>query len=130
MLMENGGVTTPKGFLASGIRAGIKKSGNPDLALLYSETPAVAAGVFTTNVFKASPVKLSIANLKNETHQAIVVNSGNANCANGRQGDADALAMAGYIADGTGARQAGGPARLDRNHRTPASAEKYRDKRA
>ena len=98
MIIVNGGVTAPKGFLASGIRAGIKKSGNPDLALLYSETPAVAAGVFTTNAFKASPVKLSIANLRNKTHQAIVVNSGNANCANGRQGDADALAMAGYIA--------------------------------
>ena len=100
MIIVNGGVTAPQGFLASGIRAGIKKSGNPDLALLYSETPAVAAGVFTTNAFKASPVKLSIANLRNKTHQAIVVNSGNANCANGRQGDADAQAMAGYIAKG------------------------------
>jgi glutamate N-acetyltransferase/amino-acid N-acetyltransferase len=100
MIIVNGGVTAPKGFLASGIRAGIKKSGKPDLALLYSEKPAVAAGIFTTNAFKASPVKLSIANLKNKTHQAIVVNSGNANCANGRQGDADALAMAGYIAKG------------------------------
>jgi len=100
MIIVNGGVTAPQGFLASGIRAGIKKSGNPDLALLYSETPAVAAGVFTTNAFKASPVKLSIANLRNKTHRAIVVNSGNANCANGMQGDADALAMAGYIAKG------------------------------
>jgi glutamate N-acetyltransferase / amino-acid N-acetyltransferase len=100
MMIINGGVTAPKGFLASGIRAGIKKSGNPDLALLYSETPAVAAGIFTTNAFKASPVRLSIANLRNKTHRAIVVNSGNANCANGRQGDADALAMAGYIAKG------------------------------
>ena len=100
MIIIDGGVTAPKGFLANGIRADIKKSGKPDLALLYSETPAVAAAVFTTNVFKASPVKLSIANLKNKTHRAIVVNSGNANCANGRQGDADALSMAGYIAAG------------------------------
>jgi len=100
MIIVKGGVTAPKGFLANGIKAGIKKSGNPDLALLYSESPAVAAGVFTTNVFKASPVKISIANLKNKTHRAIVVNSGNANCANGRQGDADALSMAGYIAKG------------------------------
>jgi glutamate N-acetyltransferase/amino-acid N-acetyltransferase len=100
MIIVNGGVTAPKGFLASAIRAGIKKSGKPDLALLYSETPAVAAGVFTTNAFKASPVRLSIANLNNKTHQAIVINSGNANCANGRQGDADALAMAAYIAEG------------------------------
>lgn len=100
MVLINGGVTAPRGFLASGIMAGIKKSGKPDLALLYSETPAVAAGVFTTNAFKASPVRLSIANLRNKTHHAIVVNSGNANCANGRQGDADALAMAGFIARG------------------------------
>ncbi len=102
MIIVRGGVTTPKGFLANGIKAGLKKSGNPDLALIYSETPAVAAGIFTTNVFKASPVKLSMANLRNKTHQAIVVNSGNANCANGRQGDADALLMAGYIAKGMG----------------------------
>ena len=100
MIIVKGGITAPKGFLASGIKAGIKKSGNADLALLYSEAPAVAAGIFTTNVFKASPVKLSIANLRNKTHQAIVVNSGNANCANGRQGDVDALSMAGYIAKG------------------------------
>jgi len=100
MIIVNGGVTAPKGFLANGIRAGIKKSGNPDLALLYSEAPAAAAGVFTTNAFKASPVRLSIANLRNKTHRAIVVNSGNANCANGRQGDADALLMAACIAKG------------------------------
>ncbi len=100
MIIVNGGVTAPRGFLANGIKAGLKKSGRADLALLYSETPAVGAGIFTTNVFKASPVKLSIANLASRTHQAIVVNSGNANCANGRQGDRDALAMAGYIAKG------------------------------
>jgi glutamate N-acetyltransferase/amino-acid N-acetyltransferase len=100
MILIKGGVTAPKGFLANGIRAGIKKSGNPDLSLIYSEVPAAAAGVFTTNVFKASPVKISIANLRNRTHQAVVVNSGNANCANGRRGDADALSMAAYIAKG------------------------------
>jgi glutamate N-acetyltransferase/amino-acid N-acetyltransferase len=82
------------------VRAGIKKSGRPDLGLIYSEIPAVAAGTFTTNVFKASPVKVSIANLKNKMHQAIVVNSGNANCANGRQGDLDAFSMADSIAKG------------------------------
>ena len=65
MIIVKGGVTAPKGFLANGIRAGIKKSGRADLALIYSEVPAVAAGVFTTNAFRASPVSLSIANLKN-----------------------------------------------------------------
>lgn len=93
MKIVRGGVTAPKGFLASGVKAGIKKSGRADLALLYSQVPAVAAASFTTNRFKASPVKISIAHLKNRTHQAIIVNSGNANCANGKIGDRDALSM-------------------------------------
>ncbi len=93
MIVIKGGVTAPKGFLASGIKAGIKKSGRADLALLYSEVPAVAAGAFTTNRFQASPVKVSKAHLKAKKHQAIIVNSGNANCANGRIGDRDALKM-------------------------------------
>jgi glutamate N-acetyltransferase/amino-acid N-acetyltransferase len=99
MIIIKGGVTVPKGFLASGIKAGIKKSGRQDLALLYSEVPAIASGVFTTNVFKASPVRISIANLRNKTHQAVIVNSGNANCANGKQGDKDAFAMASFISE-------------------------------
>lgn len=93
-----GGVTTAKGFLASGLAAGIKKSGKKDLGLLYSDVPAVAAGAFTTNRFQASPVKISKIHLKNKTHQAIIVNSGNANCANGRSGDKNAVLMADYIA--------------------------------
>jgi len=93
MKITKGTVTTPKGFLASGVKAGIKKSGRPDLALLYSEVPAVAAAAFTTNRFQASPVKVSKAHLKAKKHQAIIVNSGNANCANGRVGDRDALKM-------------------------------------
>ncbi len=98
MIVVKGGVTTAKGFMASGVKAGIKKSGRPDLALVYSVVPAIAAGAFTTNNFKASPVKVSIDHLKNKTHQAIVVNSGNANCANGRRGDRDAFLMTEFIA--------------------------------
>lgn len=93
MIVIKGGVTSPKGFLASGIKAGIKKSGRADLALLYSEVPAVAAAAFTTNRFQASPVKVSKAHIKAKKHQAIIANSGNANCANGRIGDRDALKM-------------------------------------
>lgn len=93
MIIVKGGVTTPKGFLANGIKAGIKHSGRKDLALLYSEVPAVAAGAFTTNRCKASPVKVSQAHLNSKIHQAIIVNSGNANCANGRSGDRDAATM-------------------------------------
>jgi glutamate N-acetyltransferase/amino-acid N-acetyltransferase len=97
MNIVKGTVTAPKGFLASGVKAGIKKSGRADLALLYSEVPAVAAGAFTTNRFQASPVKVSKAHLKAKEHQAIIVNSGNANCANGRAGDKDALKMTEFI---------------------------------
>lgn len=98
MNVVKGGVTTPKGFLASAVKAGIKKSGKLDLALLYSEVPAQAAGAFTTNMFQASPVKVSKQHLANKTHQAIIVNSGNANCANGRIGDKDAVKMTEFIA--------------------------------
>ena len=94
MIVVKGGVTAPIGFVANGVKAGIKKSGNKDLALLYSEVPAVAEGAFTTNRCKASPVKVSQAHLKGKIHQAIIVNSGNANCANGKIGDKDAVKMA------------------------------------
>ncbi len=97
MIVIKGGVASPKGFLASGVKAGIKKSGRADLALLYSEVPAAAAAAFTTNRFQASPIKVSKAHLKAKEHQAVIVNSGNANCANGRIGDRDALKMTEFI---------------------------------
>ena len=98
MIVVTGGVTAAKGFLASGLSAGIKKSGRKDLALLYSEVPAVAAGAFTTNVFQASPLKISKVHLSHKMHQALIVNSGNANCANGKAGERAAVATADYIA--------------------------------
>ncbi|MDD5428075.1 MAG: bifunctional glutamate N-acetyltransferase/amino-acid acetyltransferase ArgJ [Candidatus Omnitrophica bacterium] len=93
MIIVKGGVATAKGFVANGVKAGIKKSGNKDLALLYSEVPCVAAAAFTTNNFAASPVKVSKLHIKNKMHQAVIANSGNANCANGKAGDAIAVAM-------------------------------------
>jgi glutamate N-acetyltransferase/amino-acid N-acetyltransferase len=102
MIVVKGGLTAAKGFLASGVKAGIKESGKKDLALLYSEVPAVAAGAFTTNRFQASPVKVSKGNLKNKTHQAIIVNSGNANCANGNTGYKFAVQMTEYVAKAIG----------------------------
>jgi glutamate N-acetyltransferase/amino-acid N-acetyltransferase len=98
MILVRGGVTAPLGFLASGVKAGIKQSGRPDLALIYSEAPAVAAAAFTTNNFKASPVVLSAKHILNAIHQAIIVNAGNANCANGPTGDRNALSMASLMA--------------------------------
>ncbi|MBE6072116.1 MAG: bifunctional glutamate N-acetyltransferase/amino-acid acetyltransferase ArgJ [Clostridium butyricum] len=82
-----GGVTAPKGFLASGIHCGLKKSNlKKDLALIYSEIPAVAAGMFTKNKVKGAPIAVSKDHLSNKKAQAIIVNSGNANTCNGIDG--------------------------------------------
>ena len=84
MKFINYGVCAPLGFLASGISCGIKnKRNNKDLALIYSQIPAVSAGMFTTNTFKAAPIRISKRNLFNSKAQAIIANSGNANCFTG-----------------------------------------------
>ncbi len=88
-----GAVTRPQGFSACGFTAGIKESGLPDLALLVSDRPATAAAVFTQNQSTAAPVHISKAHCANGTLRAAVVNSGNANCATGAQGLADAREM-------------------------------------
>lgn len=78
-----GGVTAPRGFFASGVRAGVKPRGEKeDLALIYSEVPCSAAAVFTQNLVKAAPVQLSAEHLKDGIAQAIIANSGNANACN------------------------------------------------
>jgi len=86
MQMIQGGVTAAQGFQAGGTAAGIKKTGKPDLALVFSELPAVAAGVFTTNKVQAAPVVLSKQQLVSGFAQAIVINSGNANACVGEVG--------------------------------------------
>jgi len=102
VIIVKGGVATAKGFLANGLAAGIKKSGRPDLVLLYSEGPCAAAAAFTTNSFQASPVKISRAHMANATHRAIIANSGNANCANGKSGDRDAAIVVERLAAALG----------------------------
>ena len=87
-----------KGFLFSGISAGIKKDGKRDLGLIYSEVPAQVAGLFTTNVVKAAPVQLDMERLKRGLCQAIVVNSGNANACTGSQGLGDAKRISSLVA--------------------------------
>jgi glutamate N-acetyltransferase/amino-acid N-acetyltransferase len=79
-----------KGFLFSGISAGIKKDGKRDLGLIFSEVPAQAAGLFTTNAVKAAPVQLDKERVKKGLCQAIIVNSGNANACTGNPGLRDA----------------------------------------
>lgn len=88
-----GGITAPAGFKASGVAAGIKRS-KKDLALLCSEVPAAAAGLFTTNRVKAAPVLITAQRLEKGVAQAVVVNSGNANACTSAEGYADALTMA------------------------------------
>jgi glutamate N-acetyltransferase/amino-acid N-acetyltransferase len=86
------------GFVAAGISAGLKKNQERDLALIYSEVPAVAAGVFTTNRVKAAPVLLSMERVKSGTARALLANSGSANACTGRQGLRDGRRLSGLIA--------------------------------
>lgn len=89
----NGVITAPKGFKAAGVKAGIKNSGKEDVGIIYSETPANVAAVFTTNSMAAAPVVVSRRNAAKGSAQAIVINSGCANAATGQQGIMDAQAM-------------------------------------
>ncbi len=88
-------VTAARGFAAAGVRAGIKASGNHDLALVHNLGPSTAAaGVFTSNRFQAAPVVWSIDALSDGALDAVVLNSGGANACTGADGLADATAMA------------------------------------
>lgn len=91
----DGSVTAPKGFRAAGVACGIKAAGL-DLALIVSDTPASAAGVFTVNRAQAAPVSVSRRNLSASSGhaRAVVVNSGCANACTGAEGMRHAEAMA------------------------------------
>ena len=83
MINKQGGVCSAKGFRASGIHCGIRKNRDKkDLSLIYSEVPAAAAAVYTTNLVKGAPLTVTKQNLKNGTAQAVICNSGNANTCN------------------------------------------------
>jgi glutamate N-acetyltransferase / amino-acid N-acetyltransferase len=84
-------VTVP-GFKFAGVACGIKKSRKKDLALIFSERPATAAALFTTNRVKAAPVLVGLQRIKRGVLQSVVVNSGNANACTGAQGLRDAEA--------------------------------------
>lgn len=92
------GVTFPKGFKAAGVNAGIKKSGNLDLALIYTEKEAAVAGVFTKNAVAAAPVIVSREVVKGGKAHAIVANAGCANACTGETGLANARKMAALAA--------------------------------
>ena len=78
------------GFFFNGIVGGIKKNGKKDIGLLYSDIPAVAAGVFTQNWVKAAPVLLTRRRIQKGYIQAVLVNSGCANACTGKKGIEDA----------------------------------------
>lgn len=98
-----GGVTAPSGYRAAGIAAGLKPSGAPDLALIWSEVEAIAAGVFTTSVVRAACVDYCRERLEAKASaRAILCNAGQANAATGEQGWADALESAQLLGEVAG----------------------------
>ena len=86
--IEQGGVTTPKGFAAASVAAGLKYEGREDMALLYSAEPLVSAGTYTKNVVKAAPVVWDRRITEGDAPvRAVVVNAGLANACTGEEGD-------------------------------------------
>lgn len=99
MKQIEGGITSVAGVKAAGVHAGIKKTDLKDLALIVTDTPAIAAGVFTKNSVTAAPVLVCRQHLSDPTAQAVVVNSGNANACTGEMGMTNAYRMAALTAE-------------------------------
>ena len=96
-------VTAAQGFRASGVKAGIKASGNHDVALVMNDGPNTnAAAVFTRNRFQAAPVQWSMQAVKDGRLDAVVLNSGGANACTGPQGFIDTHRTAEYVAEALG----------------------------
>ena len=104
----DGSITAPQGFLAAGLFCDVKSLGTGkgsnrgqkrDLALIISEVPATAAGMFTTNQICAAPVKVCVKHIADGKAQAVVINSGNANACTGPRGLKDAKEMAALLAE-------------------------------
>lgn len=107
---RSAGVTAPAGFRASGVIAGIKPAGTPDVTVVVNDGPSdVAAGVFTTNKVKAAPVLWSQQVLTAGALKAVVLNSGGANACTGPEGFQDTHQSAEKLAEllGAGAAQIG-----------------------
>ncbi|HAL74708.1 MAG TPA: ornithine acetyltransferase [Clostridiales bacterium] len=98
MKIIDGGITAPQGFYAAGVACGLKKNGQPDLALIASDRPASVAGVFTRNVVKGHSLQLAREHIRNGLARAVVINSGNANACVGQPGLDDARTMAALVA--------------------------------
>lgn len=102
MRVVGGGITAAKGFKAAIARCGIKKGKKTDLALLVSDAPCVCAGTFTVNRIRSGSVILSEERVKKGIAQAIIVNSGNANCCVGKREIKDARGITDLISKTTG----------------------------
>ncbi len=102
-IVQDGGVTTPKGFKAAGLHCGLKKTDRNDLGVIVCDVPAAAAAVYTTNLFQAAPLQVTRESLNaGRTLRAMLVNSGNANACTGAQGEADAREMQSRMAEALG----------------------------
>ena len=99
-----GGITAPKGFKASAVNCGIKKR-RKDLALIYSDIPARATALFTTNRIQAAPLIIAREHLRNSRAQSIIINSGNANACTGPRGLDNARLMAKLTAEQLGIKE-------------------------
>ena len=102
MKQIEGGITAVSGIRAAGVHAGIKAGKIKDIALIVTDTPAIAAGVFTKNSVTAAPVIVCREHLSDGRAQAVIVNSGNANACTGEVGMANARRMAGATAEQLG----------------------------
>jgi len=91
VVKKKNAVTAPIDFVAAGCNAGLKKGTSLDVALVYSKQPTTSAAMFTKNNVKAWPVELSMIHDKLASQRAVIVNSGNANCANGIDNRAKAV---------------------------------------
>lgn len=94
----------PPGFRGTGVHCGVKRSGRPDLTLIVSDRPAVAAGVYTQNLVRAASVRWNEQHTPSDAVAAVVINSGNANACTGEQGERDAAQMAAWGAEAVGAK--------------------------
>jgi glutamate N-acetyltransferase/amino-acid N-acetyltransferase len=97
--IQSGTITSPKGFFAGAVKAGIKTPDKLDLTILYSEKICKATGLFTTNMVKSAPVIYSQKLLLKKRAQALVVNSGCANACTGEDGFRDAAEMSKMVAE-------------------------------
>jgi glutamate N-acetyltransferase/amino-acid N-acetyltransferase len=96
-------IQLPKGFHATGVNSGVRRY-RPDLGIIKSDVPCVAAGTFTKNTFKAASVLYNMSLLPSHSIRALVVNSGHANAATGEQGLKDNLEFAAHTAETLGVK--------------------------